>query len=238
EAWLNERIHQWWIWILPVSVLAAAAVSASMPPGIMWHSAGDPHPYDVVEYHLQVPREWQELGRISPLKHNVYCFFPANVEMQYLLVNHIAGDAWKAMYVAQFITLGYAILGVIALYSIAKRLSPLAAALAPAAMATVPWIAMLGSVAYNESGLLLYVILAIAWMLRGITTLQARKSSFAIAGITAGLACGVKYTAVPIIAVMFLLLLFFPWRRLRLEFAAKDILSACGLFLLTSALTF
>src|SRR5204863_10008875 len=122
-------------------ILAAACVSASMPPGVMWRSAGDPHPYDVLEYHLQVPREWQESGRITPLKHNVYCFFPANVEMQYLLVMHIAGSAWRAMYVAHFITLGYALLSVIALYSIARSLLPessqITAALAAAAMSCI-----------------------------------------------------------------------------------------------------
>ena len=39
-----------------------------------------PSGYDVVEYHLQVPREWLELGRITPLHHNVFSFFPFNVE--------------------------------------------------------------------------------------------------------------------------------------------------------------
>src|SRR6478736_6544076 len=48
EAWLNGKTNEWWIWIAPVSVLAAAAVAASLPPGAMWLESGDPHPYDVL----------------------------------------------------------------------------------------------------------------------------------------------------------------------------------------------
>src|ERR1051325_9870967 len=85
ENWLNGKAASWWALLAPVSVLAVAAVAASLPPIAMWLQSGYPHPYDVLEYHLQVPREWQETGQITALHHNVYCFFPANVEMQYLL---------------------------------------------------------------------------------------------------------------------------------------------------------
>src|SRR5882762_2471979 len=226
ENWLNGRAPQWWVWLAPVSVLAVAAVAASLPPVAMWLQSGDPHPYDVLEYHLQVPREWQETGQITPLKHNVYGFFPANVEMQYLLLDHISGNAWKVMYTAQFISLTYGVLSVIAIYAVARTILPgsLPPLLSAAAVATVPWLPMLGSVAYNECGLILYITLAIGWIARGLGNSNQRQYSFALAGAMAGLACGVKYTAVPIAAVLFVLVLFFPRRLFRSEVRAATIL--------------
>src|SRR5689334_14112474 len=53
ENWLNAKTNQWWVLLGPVSVLSVAAVAASLPPIAMWREAGDPHPYDVLEYHLQ-----------------------------------------------------------------------------------------------------------------------------------------------------------------------------------------
>src|SRR2546421_9061507 len=240
ENWLNTKMNAWWVWLAPVSVLAAAAVAASLPPGAMWLEAGDPHPYDVLEYHLQVPREWQETGKITALHHNVYCFFPANVEMQYLLTMHIAGNAWRAMYVAQFITLGYGFLSVIAMYAAARAVLPssIPPLLAAAAAATVPWLVMLSSVAYNEAGLVLYISLGIAWIVQGLTNPNHRLLSFAFAGVMAGLACGVKYTAVPIAAILFLCILFFPRRLFRSEIRAGALLGGCAIFAITTALAF
>ncbi|HEV8292533.1 MAG TPA: hypothetical protein VGP94_11450, partial [Tepidisphaeraceae bacterium] len=240
ENWLNARATTWWVWIAPVSVLAAATVAAALPPVAMWLKSGDPHPYDVLEYHLQVPREWQETGQITPLKHNVYCFFPANVEMQYLLLMHIAGNAWKVMYTAQFLTIGYGVLSVIAIHAAARALLPgsLLAVLAAAASATIPWLTMLSSVAYNEVGMILYITLAIAWIVVGLQNSSHRVLSFAIAGAMTGFACGAKYTAVPIAAVLFLLILFFPRRVFHCDLSAGALLTGCAVFALTTALTF
>jgi hypothetical protein len=241
ENWLNARAAGWWALLAPVSVLAAAAVAASLPPNAMWLKSGDPHPYDVLEYHLQVPREWQETGQITALHHNVYCFFPANVEMQYLLLDHISGNAWKVMYVAQFVTLCYGVLAVIAIYAAARGVageSSLLPLLCAAAAASIPWLPMLSSVAYNEAGMVLYITLAIAWISRAFADGNQRLLSFAISGVMAGLACGAKYTAAPIAAVMFVLILFFPRRLFHCDLRAGTLLGGCAVFALTTALAF
>jgi hypothetical protein len=241
ENWLNARAAGWWTLLAPVSVLAVAVVAASLPPNAMWKESGDPHPYDVLEYHLQVPREWQETGQITALHHNVYCFFPANVEMQYLLLDHISGNAWKVMYVAQFVSLCYGILSVIAIYAAARGVSGESSSLpllCAAAAASIPWLAMLSSVAYNEAGMVLYITLAIAWISRGFADANWRLASFAIAGAMAGLACGVKYTAAPIAAVLFVLILFFPRRLFGCDLRARTVLGGCAVFALTTTLAF
>src|SRR5205823_9322486 len=107
-----------WLWLLVVPFFAIAVVGALMPPGVLWKD--EPHYYDVIEYHLQVPREWYEAGRIVPLHHNVFSFFPFNVEMHYLLAMHLRGGPWAGMYLAQFMHGAFIFLTVLAVYALAR----------------------------------------------------------------------------------------------------------------------
>lgn len=203
ENWLRTRAEAWWIWLLVAPFLTIAVVAASLPPASLWPH--DPVPYDVLEYHLQVPREWYEAGRILPLRHNVFSFFPFNMEMQYLLAMHIRGGPWEAIYLSQYLTLAHMAMMAVAVHGIATALAtPESAgrsgALATAAVAAVPWVVTLGSVAYNEAALLLYATLAIGWVLPWVGGAGGLRK-LAVAGGFAGLACGSKYTAVPMLLV-------------------------------------
>jgi hypothetical protein len=173
-----------WLWLVPVISLATACVAASVMPGVLWKPL-DPHPYDVISYHLQVPREWYEMGKIVPLSHNVFSFFPFNVEMQYLLLMHAMRGPWNAMYACQFLSVIYAALMVIA---VASEGGVVGAAI----VSCVPWVIMLAGVAYVESALMFYTALSVIWAMRS-------NRNLILAGIMAGLACGVKITAVPML---------------------------------------
>lgn len=213
-GFLRHRGLSHLLWLIAVPSLGIGLLGASILPGMLW-KPHDPHPYDVTAYHLQVPREWFEAGRIFPLEHNIYSYFPFNTEMHYLLGMHLAGGPWQGMYVAQLMSLGMMILAVAALRALAGRAAGIL-------LATVPWTAMLGCVAYNESALIFYLCLALGW----IGTREDRAAGppapdttgppvgtpwpqdprsrrclprFALAGLFAGFACGVKYTAVPTI---------------------------------------
>ncbi len=120
KTWLYEPAGAGWLWLIPVVSLAIAAVSASIMPGILWKPL-DPHPYDVTSYHLLVPREWYEGGRIVPLDHNVFSYFPFNVEMQFLLLMHFMGGPWAGMYACQFVSAGYAGLMVLGVYGVGEK---------------------------------------------------------------------------------------------------------------------
>ena len=50
--------------------------------------------FDVLEYHLEGPREYFQSGRIGYLPHNVYTNMPFNVEMLHLLAMEVMGDWW------------------------------------------------------------------------------------------------------------------------------------------------
>jgi len=61
ECW-NAPAGAGWLWVLVMPLLGIAFVAALAPPGVLW-GMDEPNGYDVVEYHLQVPREWYEAGK-------------------------------------------------------------------------------------------------------------------------------------------------------------------------------
>ena len=194
----GESAGAWtWLWVLAMPALGIAISCALLPPGLLW-GADEPNGYDVVEYHLQVPREWYEAGRIAPLSHNVFSYFPMGVETHYLLAMHLRGGPWAGMYVAQLMHVAFVAMSVLAVYGVLRELGARHAAVGALAAATTPWVILLAPIAYNEGGLLLYGTLAIGLALvapRSPTPLRI----VALAGGMAGFACGAKLTAVPMI---------------------------------------
>jgi hypothetical protein len=158
-----------WLWLLAAPPLAAALAAAVVPPGLLWKPE-EPHGFDAIAYHLQVPREWFEAGRIVPLHHNVFSYFPFGVEVHYLLAMHLKGGPWDGMYVAQLMHVALTALAVAAAYGVARQLTldRRAATVASVAFATVPFLAQLAPLAFNEGGLLLYGALSVGWALVGV----------------------------------------------------------------------
>ena len=189
--------------LLAVPFIAIMTSGAFLPPGFLW-TPNEPHGYDVVEYHLQVPREWYEAGRILPLHHNVFSFFPFNVEMHYLLAMNLRGGPWAGMYLAQLMHGTLILLAVLAACGFAARItkqrrckSRVSIIVIALAMLSTPWLAQLGAIAYDEGGFLLCGTLAIGFAVRALVEPERRRARFVLAGILAGLACGSKLTAVP-----------------------------------------
>ena len=191
-----------WLWLAAAPLLAAALVAAFVPPGLLWKPE-EPHGYDAVEYHLQVPREWHDAGRIGPTPHNAFGYFPFAVEMHYLLAMHLRGGAWAGMYLAQLMHVAMVALSAVAAWGVASQLARdrRFAVVASVAGATVPWLAQLAPLAFNEGGLLLYGTLTIGWTLIVVRGVGSTPSSlrFLLPGLLAGFACGVKLTAVPLL---------------------------------------
>src|SRR5205085_1012775 len=155
--------HWRWLWVVLMPFLGLALVAAIAPPGLLWQD--EPAAYDVTEYHLQVPREWYEAGRITGLHHNAFSYLPMNAELYDLLAMHLRGGPWAGMYLAQFIHVATMALAVLAVAGAAQALSgrPWAAPLAGAAMAATPWLTSLAPIAYNEGALMLFAALAVGW---------------------------------------------------------------------------
>lgn len=216
-----------WAWLLCAPAVAVLLVAPSVLPGVLW--GDEPHGYDVVEYHLQIPREWHDAGRITRLPHNVFSNFPLGMEMHYLLAMHLRGGAYGGMYLAQYMHAVCAAFTAIAVYGLlGGRAKPQAVGAAVLTLAT-PWTAIVGTVAYNEAALMLFGVLCIGWIWKITTDAPESRLRFTvIAALMGGFACGVKLTAIPMIVFPALIGIFIALRKLAaLKFAV--------LFLIISA---
>jgi hypothetical protein len=188
----DSSMHRW-LFVLLAPLIAITILADLYPPGVLW--GDEPNGYDVTEYHLQVPREWYEAGKIVPLHHNVYSYLPFSVEMHYLLAMHLHGGdngPWSGMYLAQLMHAAIWGLALAAIYALAG--GGIRGALAATIAAAAPWTGLLASVAYNEGGMVLWGTLAIGWAMRAKTF-----GEFALAGLFAGFSTGAKLTAAPLL---------------------------------------
>ena len=183
-----------WPSILAIALLAAAA---ALPPGLAW--ATEFGGYDALSYHLQLPKEWLELGRVQPLRDSVYSAFPSFVETgtlqlwtlaSFATVHEAAGAAqWMHAAIAVAAAL---VTGVLAAALLPTDASPRARAWATGITTTavlgIPWVTVTGSLAYNDMAPLLFLSTAmLAWITGGA---QESGEGSGRAGIAVGLALG------------------------------------------------
>lgn len=221
SAGISTRPRIWTIAAGAIALsLAVMLVAALEAPGVLW--ASEFGGFDVLSYHLQLPREWLELGRLTPLNHNVYSYLPSYFESAFLTLQLwtfaprstesgisgiLANDGWRAIS-CQLLHVGF---GIVAAWLIAastrdlvaraKEESPDAVSSAgwigAAAFFCVPWIVVVGSMAYNELAMCALIAGSMAVALdRNIGT----TSRAVLAGWLIGVACGIKPTALPLAA--------------------------------------
>jgi len=212
-------LHGGWGWLL-VLPLGLGAVACVSPPGWLW--ASEFGGYDALSYHLQLPQEWLDLGRIRPLEHNVYSFLPSYLESATVLLGHAtlapldeggltAGSGWRAL-TPQVLHWLIAILGAWTVGHLAARLSTLtspdddprvSAWVAGGATLATGWVLVTGTLAYNEMAV---VLLGGAAMLVAIDERVGPFVRTILAAFLVGVACGCKPTAIlfvaPVVGVM------------------------------------
>ncbi len=188
-----------YLWLLVWPFLAITLLAGSLPPGVLWQEEG--FGYDVLEYHLAVPKEFVERGRIAFLPHNVYSQFPMNSEMLSLLMMVLRGDPIEASFMATLANAGLAALFVAAAWLAGGAFSRSAGLIAGVLAATVPWPAYLSGIAYVEAGMLAMGMCALAAILWAVREQQHAGRWIFVGGLLAGLSCGFKYTAAPMIAL-------------------------------------
>ena len=195
-------------WALVVPFVALALLAASNAPGFIWAEEG--FGYDVLEYHLQLPKEYLAAGQIGYLPHNVYANFPAAVEMLYLLAMIVLGDVQDVGTTANMIHLYLAAFTVFAAWVAGREWSPRAGVVCGVVIGTVGWLPYLSGLAYVENGMLFFGMTAMAGLMRWFRLCEDEHGSdsqacslgwIVIVGVAAGFACACKYTAVPMIAL-------------------------------------
>lgn len=206
-----------WYWLLLVPFLILALLAAANAPGFIWAEEGQG--YDVLEYHLQMPKEYLAAGRIAYAPHNVYANFPMNIEMLYLLGMIVHNEIYDWGTAANMIHLLFGILTVYAVWVAGKEWSPIAGIVSALAVGTVGWLGYLSGLAYVENGLLFFSATAVAALLRAMAqpALGVSLKWLAFSGVCSGFACGCKYTAIPFTAFTILLVTAIgfggAWRR-------------------------
>jgi len=187
-----------WVWLAVVPFLVLALLAAANAPGTIWSEEG--YGYDVLEYHLEMPREYYEAGVIAYAPHNVYANFPASVEMYYLLTMVVLDDVLDVGTTANMVHLLFAVLTVWAAWVVGRDWSASAGVVAGISAASAGWLIYLSGLAYVENAMLFFGVVASGCVLRALRTDGSARVWFILAGLAAGFACGCKYTAVPMIA--------------------------------------
>lgn len=201
----TSRTLAHWLWMLVAPFLTLAILAAMNAPGFLWKEEG--FGYDVLEYHLQLPREYFDEGMISHRPHNVYANFPANVEMLYLAAMVLTGQPQESGTICHLIHLLLGVMTVAAIWRTAADWSPRAGVVAGVVAGTVGWLPYLSGLAYVELGMLFFGATAMGCVVRSQEAMRRRSHEgggwgwVALGGVLGGFACGCKYTALPMVAV-------------------------------------
>lgn len=210
--------------VVLAALLAVLAVAASCPPGTLWVS--EARGFDVLSYHLQLPREWLAQGRLWPLEHNAYSWLPSYVEAAYMHLGamipgnnpFIDGDGTATLASNML----HALMACAAAGCVAGLAQRAAAGLV---MLGVPWVIVTGSLSYNEMAVCL--MLAASLIVVTVEGIPAGRRG-ALAGLLVGAACAAKPTALfmvgaPVGIVMLARLPAREWRRAALAGAIAGI---------------
>ncbi|MEI7766132.1 MAG: hypothetical protein WCJ97_01705 [Phycisphaerae bacterium] len=194
---------------IPIAALLAVLV---IPPGFLWVSEG--RGYDVITYHLQLPREYLQNNSTAPLHHNVYSFMPENMEMLFvLLMRLVQGPAEGVSYLyavvpSQMLHAGFMLLTAAALALMPTPMTLWTRVVAVLLFLSTPWVIVTGALAYNEGGVLLCLVLALGIIFSGARGFWPTL----MVGVLCGFSVGYKLPAVMMVVVPVIMILFFRGR--------------------------
>ncbi|MCH2160582.1 MAG: hypothetical protein MK085_01775 [Phycisphaerales bacterium] len=186
--------------VVPLAVLLLAALST---PGWLW--ATEFGGYDALSYHLQLPREWTYLGRINETPHNAYGYLPNGVEAAFMHLGILRGSPWHAAISCQLLSAAWAVLAAIITARVANHLLPedtresqrsVVAALGGVLVLATPWVIVVGSLAYDETAVLVCLAAALLLLL-GMPEIKPRIGL--LLGLLAGGACLAKLSSGPLV---------------------------------------
>ncbi len=178
-----------WLWAgLPFAT--AIVLSSCLPP----------LEFDVLEYHLQAPKEFYLAGRIGFLPHNVYANMTLGTEMHSLLAMVIAGDWWIGGLAGKVVSGSFAIATALALFDAGRRyVCTIAGVGAALIYISIPWVAHVSTLGLVDGAAAYYLIAACIafwdWKSAGVGA-PGGLARLALAGFLSGSAVATKYPAV------------------------------------------
>jgi len=170
--------------------------------------------YDGLAYHLVVPRQYLEAGRLFPQPGDAHANFPLTVDLLY-----IPAILLKLENTARLMHMGFGILLGLGVYTLARRLfgTRRGGWLALFVFCTTAVIGTVGGYAHTDLGWALFQFLAVYGFLCWAE--EGEKAWLILTGIFAGLGLGSKYLGLPALGVLGLAVLVQssllnrqPWR--------------------------
>ena len=171
--------------------------------------------YDGLTYHLVVPRQYLQAGRIFAVPGEAHANFPLTVDLLFLPAISLGLES-----AARLIHLGFGLLMGLGVWGLAGRItgSQRGRWLALFALGTTLVLGTVGGYAHTDLGWALFEFLAAYAVLAWTENDDGRW--LLLAGILAGLGLGSKYLGLPVLGVLGLVVLIHsgllvrrPWRR-------------------------
>ncbi len=204
-----------------------------------------PSEFDVLEYHLQAPKEFFQQGSISFIPHNVYANMPLGIEMHSLAMMTLIGqeDGWLGGLIGKSITASFSLVGAALLGAfLARQIGAFVGWCAAGLWLTSPGIAQVAVCGLIDGALATYILASAVAISGGLKTLRDRNSAMVLdqdrsltsrqrlltywrlAGVTAGAAAAAKYPGL-ILAVL-PVCAFFVWTawRYRSVFQKREVI--------------
>ncbi|MHB1035395.1 MAG: glycosyltransferase family 39 protein [Pirellulales bacterium] len=151
-----------------------------------------PVDFDVREYHLQVPKEFFQQGRIDFLPHNVYGNMPLGAEMHSLLAMCLLGDWWLGALAGKTVLAAMTLLTALALLAAGRRFfSPAAGVVAAVVYLSIPWIVRVSTSGLVEGASAFYLLMSVY----AVLLWREQGRGLPLAGFLAGAAVACKYPA-------------------------------------------
>ncbi|HQO34291.1 MAG TPA: hypothetical protein PLG59_06495, partial [bacterium] len=197
------------------SAVVLSVVCIALLAGSFFSSLLPPTQSDALRYHLTTPKIWLEEGGFLRIPHLSFSNFPMTIDILYAIPL-----AFELPSVAKMIhwSMLVACLGLI--YRIAVLGGGrVAGGLAMAFFASIPFVPILASWAFNEMGLCAYLLLAVAAGIHLVNTQTFSWRSALLYGMAGGWLLGCKYTALIFLFSLSLLLMIpqfsglWNWRR-------------------------
>lgn len=167
-----------------------------------------PREFDVLEYHLQAPKEWFQAGQITFLEHNIYANMPLGAEIFAILGMSVMPGAdgwWYGALVGKTLLALMGVLAALVLFAAGRRIAGNTAGVVAALVyISTPWSHIISSSGFVEGALAFYMLLAVyavwLWRTSEDTTesdswFNTRSHYLQLAGFMAGSAAAVKYPA-------------------------------------------
>ncbi len=161
-----------------------------------------PFDFDVREYHLQVPKEWYQAGRVTFMSHNVYGNMPLGAEMAALEAMVLWGGEegwWWGALCGKLMMGGYTLWTALWLVSMGTSRRVAGAGMIAALLyLSTPWVMHVSISGLNDGCLALYYLGVVDCVLRASGVgwgTRAGMRWLRLAGALAGVAAAIKYPA-------------------------------------------